>query len=82
MNTKSAFLQGNKIDREVYLKPPPEAGTSKLWKLNISVYGLCHALRFWHLSLKSVLFRAGATKSKFDGSVFFWSVNNKLQGVV
>ena len=56
MNTKSAFLQGNKIDREVYLKPPPEAGTSKLWKLNISVYGLCHALRFWHLSLKSVLF--------------------------
>ena len=32
--------------------------------------------------MKSVLLRAGATKSKFDDSVFFWSVINKLQGVM
>ena len=81
LDIKSAFLQGNKIDREVYLKPPVEAGSSKLWKLNISVYGLCDALRSWYLSLKSVLLRAGATKDKFNDAVFFWSVNNKLQGV-
>ena len=36
---------------------------------------------FLYLSLKSVLLRAGATKSKFDDSMFFWSINNKLQGV-
>ena len=30
--------------------------------------------------MKSVLLKDGATKSKFDDSIFFWSVNNKLQG--
>ena len=82
LNIKSTFLQGNKIYREVYLKAPVEAGTSKLWKLNISVYGLCDAPRTWYLSLKYVLLRAGATKSKFDDSAFLWTVNNKLQGVM
>ena len=36
---------------------------------------------FWYLSLKSVLVRAGAEKSKFDDSIF-WAVNYKLQGVM
>ena len=39
----SASLQGKNIDRDMYLKPPSEAGTKNLWKLNISVYGLCDA---------------------------------------
>ena len=30
LNIKSAFLLGKKIDREVYLRPPAEAGASKL----------------------------------------------------
>ena len=63
LDIKSAFLQGSKIDHEVYFKPPVEAGTCKLWKLNISVYGLYDALRCWYLRLKSVLLRAGATKA-------------------
>ena len=73
-------MQGGKIDYEVYLKAPVEAGTSKLWKLNISVYRLCDALHSWYLSLKSVLLRA--MESKFDDSAIFWSINNILQGVV
>ena len=28
---KSAFLQGQKIERDVYLKPLKEAGTDRLW---------------------------------------------------
>ena len=71
LDIKSVFLQGNKIDREICLKPPVEAGTSKLWKLNISVYGLYDTLCSWYLSLKSVLLRAGATKCKFDNLCFF-----------
>ena len=82
LKIKSTFLQGNKIYREVYLKAPVEAGTSKLWKLNISVYGLYDAPRTSYLSLKYVLLRAGATKTKFDDSAFLWTVNNKLQGVM
>ena len=30
LDIKSAFLLGKKIDRDVYLRPPAEAGTSKL----------------------------------------------------
>ena len=30
---KTAFLQGNAINRDVYLKPPTECKTNKLWKL-------------------------------------------------
>ena len=31
---RRAFLQGDKIERTVFLKPPPEANTKMLWKLN------------------------------------------------
>ena len=41
----SAFLEGKNIYRDMYLKPPSKAGTKNLWKLNISVYGLCNAPR-------------------------------------
>ena len=34
IDIKRAFLQGHQLTREVYLRPPPEAQTNKLWKLN------------------------------------------------
>ena len=34
------------------------------------------------LSLKSILEKEGAKKSKFDDSVFYLYDNNKLQGVI
>ena len=40
LDRRSAFLQGQPINREIFLKPPKEAGTDKLWKLLITVYGL------------------------------------------
>ena len=40
IDVKAAYLQGNHIDREVTLKPPPEFFKGKLWKLNKTVYGL------------------------------------------
>ena len=33
MDVKAAFLQGDPIERDVYLIPPPEADTNKEWKL-------------------------------------------------
>ena len=35
IDVKAAYLQGNIIEREVYLQPPVDG---KLWKLNKSVY--------------------------------------------
>ena len=55
LDIKSAFLQGQPINREIFLKPPKEAGTDKLWKLLITVYGLCDAHMAWYLRIKEVL---------------------------
>ena len=38
MDIKRAFLQGNTLDREIFIKPPKEAKTNKLWRLNKCVY--------------------------------------------
>jgi hypothetical protein len=42
LDVKTAFLQGEPIERELYLRPPPEAGEEKgiVWRLLKSVYGL------------------------------------------
>ena len=45
LDVKGAFLQGKEIDREVFLKPPKEANTNKLWLLVKCAYGLADAPR-------------------------------------
>ncbi|XP_064622512.1 uncharacterized protein LOC135484764 [Lineus longissimus] len=73
MDIKTAFLQGYKIDRKVFLRPPREAKmTGKLWKLNKCVYGLNDASLSWYKRVKSVMTGSGAKMSKVDPAVFFW----------
>ena len=36
-DVKTAFLQDNQIDRDLYLKPPKEADTGNLWKLKTAI---------------------------------------------
>ena len=40
MDIKVAYLQWNKMEREVYLRPPPEFDSGSLWRLKKTVYGL------------------------------------------
>ena len=82
VDVKLAFLQGKGFDRDVYLKPPKEVGTKKLWKLKTTVYGLCDTPRVWHIIVKEVLLKAEAEKSNFDDSIFFWHRNGKVQGLI
>ena len=56
LDIKSAFLQGKEIEQEVFLKPPKEAGTGILWRLNKTIYGLVGASRKFYLKLKGVTF--------------------------
>ena len=53
---KTAFLQGKKIEREVYIQPPKEANTNKFWRLQKYVYGLADASRYWYLRDKKEVF--------------------------
>ena len=49
---KSAFLQGAKLDREILVKPPPEANKNgKLWQLLHGAYGILDGGRLFYLKL-------------------------------
>ena len=71
MDINSAFLQGKPIERDVYLKPPKEAHTKKIWKLNINVYGLDDAPRARYHCVKEELIKTGGIKSKYDNTIFY-----------
>lgn len=82
LDVKAAYLQGDKIEREVYLCPPPEFNCGRLWKLKKTVYGLCDAARQWYLRVKCVLLDLGASVSSLDPALFYWKEGDKVEGVV
>ena len=53
LDITSAFLQGNTIERDVHLQPPPEyQEKGMLWKLKRCIYGLKDAPRAWYDSIE------------------------------
>ena len=78
MDIKTAFLQGQSIDRDVYIKPPIEAkvNSNTVWKLNKCVYGLSDASLNWYCRVKSLLLELGACVSKVDPAVCYWLDEN------
>ena len=77
----AAFLQGEEIAREVYLRPPPEANCKGLWKLRKTVYGLGDASRKFFLKAKKELRNLGCDQSKLDPAVFYWKNKGHVEGV-
>ena len=63
---KSAFLQGKKIKRNVYIKLPCEAKrpAGKLWKLKKTLYGLNDAARKFYDSIREELTNLALVQSK------------------
>ena len=83
VDIKSAYLQGHEIDRDVFVKPPKTANTSKLWKLKKNVYGLNDSGRQWYIRLMQEIVKAGCVQSKFDLAVFTcMDVHNSLCGLL
>ncbi len=82
LDVKAAFLQGNPIEREVFLVPPKEAKTNKMWKLNKTVYGLADASRTWYLRVREELTNLGVQVSKYDEAIFFWCTSKGLEGLL
>ena len=83
-DVKSAFLQGQELDREVFVEPPVEAKASgKIWRMLKPLYGLRDAPRRWYLSVAEYLISLGFAQCKLDSSVFMFIDNNKqLNGLV
>ena len=81
---KSAFLQGNPIDRDVFIIPPREAEVpeGKIWKLRRCLYGLNDAARKFYDSVVMELKRLGCTQSKCDPALFYYKKKSKLCGIL
>lgn len=81
---KSAFLQGQAIDREVYITPPKEAGVQSgvIWKLKKCLYGLNDAARRFYQSVVSELQRLGCSRSAYDPALFYYKVNSQICGIL
>ena len=82
LDIKSAFLQGQPIERDVYLQPPKEAGSSVIWKLKKTIYGLSDASRQWYLTVKKSLENHETKMSLYDEALFYFSENGVLRGVI
>ena len=82
MDIKSAFLQGHLLKRPVYIKPPKEAGTEKLWKLNKCVYGLTDASRMWYLRVDKFLRNMGLEKMPLDEACYVYRRGKDLAGLL
>ena len=80
---RAAFLQGESLDREVNLVPPPEANNpGMLWRLLKLIYGLNDASRKFYIKLVEKIIGLGCKKSKFDYAIFYYHVNSSLQGII
>ena len=82
LDVKTAFLQGESINRDLYVKPPKEAGTNKLWKLQKTVYGLADASRSWYLKLRSELIKLKGKPVSLDQGIFLWFDGSTLFGLM
>lgn len=82
IDIKTAYLQGRRINREAFIRPPREAGSNKIWKLNKSVYGLKDAARVWYESLRDILVSTGAEVSNLDQTIFLWKDEFGTYGIM
>ena len=76
LDVSAAFLQGDFIDRTVYVIPPKEFVSTRpkrqepiLWKLVRPLYGLTDASRKWYCRMDKELTKLGCLRSKYDHAV-------------
>ena len=82
-DVKNAFLQGQRIDRDVFLEPPKDLKKpGKIWKLNKCVYGLDDAARKWFLEVEKDLKELGCIQSKVELCLYFFFDEINLAGLV
>ena len=82
VDIKSAYLQGEPLDRDIFLIPPKEARTDKLWKLRKCVYGINDAGKKWYNQFRGGLISLGVKVSLFDQAVFYKRDKGTLSGIM
>ena len=82
IDVQTAFLQGKKITRDIFIMPPKEAETWKIWKLNKCIYGLVDGPRMWYIELRDTLVGLDVKISTYDESFMFLFTQGKLAGIM
>ena len=72
MDVKTAFLQGNSLERPLFVAPPKEAQCPEnvIWQLLKPVYGLQDASKKWFLRVKDELESLGFKMCPFEPAMF------------
>ena len=80
---KSAYLQGELLERKIYVRPPKEArAEGKLWLLLQGAYGIVDGGRLFYLKLSKKLIELGMHRMHSEGAIFSYVKNGKLHGVI
>ena len=80
-----AFLQADRIDRELFLRPPVDIRKKKpgiLWRLNKPLYGLDDSSRKFYLRVKKLFLKNGLEILPADNAYFYCRKNGNLVGQV
>ena len=83
---QAAFLQGQDIDRELYMRPPADIRRKHpdlIYKIVKRLYGLKDSSRGWILEVRQFLLDCGMSQSAMDQAVFFSrDKSGKLEGMI
>ena len=82
-DVRRAFLQTEDLSRDVFVRPPIEAGVpqGKVWKLKRACYGLIDASRAYFLRHASELKALGYQPLQFDPATFVLRENGVIKAV-
>ena len=83
VDVPSAFLQGEPLDRDIFVVPPKEANLEgKLWHMKKAAYGLNDASRRWWAKVVEYLVDLGGKTLVGDECFLYFHNRGKLAGII
>ena len=83
IDVTSAFLQGEVLDRDIFVRPPKEANMpGKLWYMKKAAYGLYDASRRWWVKVVQYLISLGGKTLVGDESFLYFHKKAVLIGMI
>ena len=80
---KSAYLQGQDLERDILVRPPAEFEKhGKIWRLKKAAYGVLDGGRLFYLKLKEELDKLCLHKVHTDGALFTFVKDGMFHGFV